>query len=238
MKQILCLLTFAFFLCSCSSSKKFKSKETEIKKSSEILTSNIVDVNSVDSSSIIYDDSSFTNHSSIKIEFDNNFDLENPTDFDPAESTASLAPDRSKDLENDYEGAEPKKQKPVVGKTSTIDFSYNINGNIITSSVPIKNISLVDDKTGQVTALEIKKNITHDSSAATSSAVTQTSSERTTTTKEKKVTSWWWLGLVLLLCLVMWFVYQIPVVKMAVNTFLRPLFAIFKRKKKQDPPNT
>ncbi len=224
---ILAALVIFVCLTSCSSSKKFKTKETEKKETIQSINEHLVNVKNVDSSTLVYDDSSFTNHSSIKIEFDNGFDVDSE-DGDPA----PLAPNRFKDLENDYAGAAPKKEKAVAGKTTKIDFTYNINGNIVTSPVPIKNISLVNEQTGQVTALEIKKNISHDSSAATTNAVTQTKTERTTTTKNKKTTSWAWLWITIICVVAVCIIYQLPVVK----RFIRPLFALLRSKKKEEPP--
>lgn len=210
-------------LTSCSSSKKFKSKETEKKETIETINEHLVNVKNVDSSSLLYEDSSFTNNSTLKVEFDNGFDV--PTD-------GEIVTDEK---ENDYDGAAPKKIKipaAVTGKTTRIDFTYNINGTIITSPVPIKNIKLIDKNTGKVTAVEVKKNITSDSSAATTNAVTQTKTERTSVTKNKKTISWAWLWISIICIVAVAIVLRIPIVQ----RFTRPFFALFKNKKEDRPP--
>lgn len=210
---ILLIALSSLLIASCTTSKKFKTKQTEKIETSVAINTQTVDVNKTDSSSIVYDDSSFNNTNTVSIEFDNNY---------PAVS--------SEEKVNDYDGAAPKTHD---SRLTTHDFSYTVNGNTINSRVPIKSINLVDQKTGKVTAMEIKKNITADSSATTASAVTTTSSRTTTTTKQKKTTSYMWIGIVLLCALGCWFAYQVP----AVRAFLQPLFAIFRRRKKDNINN-
>lgn len=216
------LLLVAFF-SSCTSSKKFKSKTTEKIETAATLHTEATEVSTTDSSTIEYSDSSFAQTQKINISFDNNFAI-NQNETDPFA-----------ERENEYEGAPVKKkvEKTQIAKTTTLDFKYNINGYIISSAVPIKNINLVDERTGKITAVNITQQSNYDSSQKKAAATTATKTETVTSTKGKKQTSYLWILIVIACIIGCWLLYQIPWVKRIVHGF----FALFRKKQKEDPSN-
>ena len=218
-------IAFAIALASCSTTKKYKSKQTEKAATEYSIQIAEMIVKKSDSSNLKQKDSSYDDASSIAISFDNSFIL-------VEDSAGSNMPMISfPEMENDYEGA-PVKIKPAVtkvAKATTIIFSYMVGDQKITSPVPIKNINLVDNKTGKTTAIEITQQKKEDSTVKSTGEKSKTTTEKTVEVKDKKTVSYFWLYVVIACIVAAWIIYQIP----AVQAFLRPIFLLFKRRKKE-----
>lgn len=233
MKNIITAVILMIAVTSCSTSKKFKSKHEEKAIIDTHLNTDVATVKDSDSSTLVYEDSSFENKSTLNINFDNGFaDPGDDQDIEPSPITNGPTI-------NDYTGAAIKPADARIARTTRMDFKYNINGNVITSQVPIKDISLVDQKTGKITAVEITHESHHDSAGVKTDQTQHIATESSTETKEKSTTSYFWLwviGIAALACIIL---YQFPAVKIFLRPFFalfKALFAFFKRRKKETPP--
>ena len=173
--KILVAIFCLWALSSCSSSKKLKAST---KQQTEVITTvkeQKTDVSTVETVDISDKDSTWSDEENISITF-----AEGSEDGEIITDEPEL--DIFLERENDYEAAEPK--KPVKPAPKKPVYTYNINGNDISTTQPIKKVELQNKKTGKTRELDVKTTNAKDSGTATTTANKKEQTNTDTKTKD------------------------------------------------------
>lgn len=225
--KYLLYISLAVLVCSlvtsCSVTHKSKSNQSYKNETASSSVNKNTDVKNAGKETLKGSDSSYTDKTGISIHFDNDLTGDNAYTVDPGFDFDTV----NEDPVNDYAGApsKPKAEKPKPEKKI---YNYNVAGNKITSTVPIKNIDLVNEKTGEVKAIEITKENISDSSASINADNKKSNTEANASTSEKKTKSYVWIGIVIVCAIALAILYRLPVVQ----TFIWWFLALFGRRKK------
>ena len=215
------IVALIVFFTSCSTSHKFKSKDSSTLHKSETGDLQKSDVKKQDDNTILYDDSSFRKESYIDIGFDNSFAKNDQAD-EPLQTGKTYDTEKV----NDYAGAADK----IAEKKKSQTYKYQVGDKQISSPVPIKNVRVYDNSSGKVTNVNIKQLSNHDSSGITEKTKVITDSTHTAEVKDKRVKNYLWLLIIagVLITLGLAYVFS-PVFRNWTQLF----FAFLRRKKNE-----